>query len=290
MAVTAAQVKELRETTGLGMMDCKKALVETDGDMDAAIELLRKKAGAKASKKAGNIAAEGVVVMATEGNKAVILEANCQTDFVGRGEEFAALAQAAANAALATGVTDIAQLVNEKDENGLVLEERRAQLVAKLGENMTFRRVELIEAAGAIGTYSHGGQIGAVVALTGGDEALAKDVAMHVAASNPQFLNADAVDPAVLEKERNFLIEEAADSGKPREIIEKMVEGRVRKFLAEITLYGQGFVKDPDTTIEKLVKAAGTDVASYVRFQVGEGIEKKEENFAEEVAAQMKAV
>lgn len=288
MAVSAAQVKELREKTGLPMMECKKALVETDGDLDAAIKLLREKAGAKVDKKADRIAAEGVVALATAGGKAALVEVNSETDFVGQNEEFVAFAQEIADAVLASGTTDVAELAGVALASGPSVEERRTALVHKLGENMSVRRAQIVAASGPIAVYSHGGKIGSCIALEGGDEELAKKIAMHVAASAPQFISEADVDPAVVEAEKEIQIAKAQNEGKRKEIAEKMVVGRMRKFVAEITLYGQEFVMDPDLTVEKLVKNAGASVTSMVRFEVGEGIEKKEENFAEEVMAQVR--
>jgi len=285
-AITAKMVKELRETTGAGMMDCKKALAEVDGDMDAAIEFLRKKGMAGADKKAGRVAAEGRIAIVVSDNKqkAAIAEVNCETDFVAKGDEFKTFADEVAQIALERNVVDPEAILNEKMANGLTVDERRRELIAKIGENMTIRRLGELATTGLIGHYQHGEKIGVIVALEGGDEALARDVAMHIAATNPQALDADSLDPAVVEKERAFQIEQAQESGKPMEIIEKMIEGRMRKFLKEVTLVGQPFVKDPDQTIEKLLKANNAKVVDFIRFEVGEGIEKAESNFAEEVA------
>lgn len=287
MAVTASMVKELREMTGAGMMDCKKALNETDGNMDDAIEFLRKKGMAGADKKAGRVAAEGVIAIAISDDqkKAVIAEVNCETDFVAKGDEFKEFADEIAQIALATGNIDVDALMSEKMASGKTIDERRRELIAKIGENMAVRRLELIESNGMIGQYQHGEKIGVVVSMDGGDDALAKDIAMHVAAVNPSAVSSDDVDPAVLEKERNFQIEQAQSSGKPAEIIEKMIEGRMRKYLEEITLLGQPFVKDPDQKVEKLLKSSGASVSAFIRLEVGEGIEIEETNFADEVAA-----
>lgn len=287
MAITAAQVKELRERSGAAMMDCKRALQATDGDIEAALEKMRKDGQAKADKKAGRVAAEGVlkVAISEDGKKAVIIEYNCETDFVSKGDEFQSLAQTAADTALATGITDAAELLNQQ-AGGVTLDETRRNLIAKLGENMTLRRISSLESSGQVFSYLHGARIGVLVAVEGGGEELGKDIAMHVAASAPANVKADDVPAEVLDKEREILIAQAEGSGKPQEIIEKMVEGRVRKFLQEITLYGQPFVKDPDTTVEKLLSGAGASVSAFVRLEVGEGIEKEEVNFADEVAAQ----
>lgn len=292
MAITAAMVKELREITSAGMMDCKKALAETDGDMDAAIEFLRKKGMAGADKKAGRVAAEGVIAIAVSDDKkkAVIAEVNCETDFVAKGDEFKNFADEIAAIALANNTTDIDAIMASTMANGKTVDETRRELIAKIGENMALRRLELVETSGQIGQYQHGEKIGVVVDMTGGDESLARDVAMHVAAVKPTAVSADDLDPAVVEKERAFQIEQAQSSGKPMEIIEKMIEGRMRKFVGEITLLGQSFVKDPDQTVEKLLKSNSASVASFVRLEVGEGIEIEETNFADEVALAAKAV
>lgn len=289
MAISAALVKELRERSGAAMMDCKRALEATAGDVDAALEKMRKDGQAKADKKAGRVAAEGVLAVATsaDGKQAVMVEYNCETDFVSKGEPFQALAQTAAQTALATGLTD-AEALLQQQANGETLDETRRNLIVKLGENMSLRRVLSVSSAGAVHCYLHGSRIGVLVALEGGDETLGKDVAMHIAASSPQYVSADDVPEDQRIKEREILIAQAEGSGKPREIIEKMVEGRLRKYLQEITLYGQPFVKDPDTSVEKLLKAAGAKVTAFVRVEVGEGIEKEESNFADEVAAQAK--
>lgn len=291
MSITAGMVKELRETTGAGMMDCKKALAETNGDMEAAIEFLRKKGMAGADKKAGRVAAEGVIAIAVSDDKkkAAIAEVNCETDFVAKGHEFKDFANEVAQIALKTGSTDIEALYGETMANGKTIDERRRELIAKIGENMAVRRLELVETNGQIGQYQHGEKIGVVVDMTGGDESLSRDVAMHIAALKPTAVSADNVDQEVIEKERRFQIEQAQESGKPMEIIEKMIEGRMRKFLQEITLVGQSFVKNPDVTIEKLLKDNNASVAKFIRLEVGEGIEIEETNFADEVAAAAKA-
>lgn len=292
MAVTASMVKELREATGAGMMDCKKALAETDGKMEEAIEFLRKKGMAGADKKAGRTAAEGVIAIAVSDDKtkAAIVEVNCETDFVAKGDDFKAFADEIAAIVLATGTIDVDALMNEKMANGQSIDEKRREMIGKIGENMAVRRVELIESNGTIGKYQHGEKIGVVVAMKGGDDALVRDVAMHVAAANPSAISADDVDQEMLEKERKFQIEQAQDSGKPAEIIEKMIDGRMRKYLQDITLLGQAFVKDPDQTVEKLLKGSDASVSSFVRLEVGEGIEIEETNFADEVAAAAAAV
>ena len=288
MSITASMVKELRERTGAGMMECKKALVETSGDMDAAAEALRMSGQAKADKKAGRVAADGKVVITRDGSKAIIVEVNSETDFVAKDENFNAFADAVAVAALAGGTTDVKALASQPIGDGKSVEEARTELVAKVGENISVRRMSIVENTGPIGSYTHGARIGSVVALEGGDEDLARDIAMHVAAINPVCVDESGVPAETLERERRIFSEQAAESGKPPEIVEKMVTGRVAKFLKEVTLVGQPFVKDPDQTVGKLLKAAGATVSSFVRFEVGEGIEKKEDNFAEEVMAQVK--
>lgn len=292
MAVTASMVKELREMTGAGMMDCKKALGETDGNMEEAVEFLRKKGMAGADKKAGRTAAEGVIAIAISDDqkKAAIVEVNCETDFVAKGDEFKTFADEIAAIVLATGQVDIEALMGEKMANGQTIDEKRREMIGKIGENMAVRRIELVESNGTIGQYQHGEKIGVVVAMNGGDDALTRDVAMHIAAAKPAAISADDVDAEVLEKERKFQIEQAQDSGKPADIIEKMIEGRMRKYLQEITLLGQAFVKDPDQTVEKLLKASDASVTNFVRLEVGEGIEIEETNFADEVAAAAAAV
>ncbi len=285
MSITAAQVKELRERTGAGMMECKKALVETNGDMDAALEHLRKSGLAKADKKAGRVAAEGAIVHASEGARAVLVEVNCETDFVAKDNNFRSFAEEVAG--LALSAADIDALNGMAMSGGDSVEDTRQQLVAKIGENVQVRRLAHLDAGdGAIGTYIHGGRIGVMVALTGGDEDLARDIAMHVAALNPDYRDASDVPEDVLAKEREILIAQAADSGKPADIVEKMVTGRLNKRLAEITLTGQPFVKDGDITVGKLLKQKGASVSAFVRLEVGEGIEKEESDFAAEVMQQ----
>ena len=289
MSITASMVKELRERTGAGMMECKKALVETSGDMDAAAEALRTSGQAKADKKASRVAADGRVVIARDGDKAIIVEINSETDFVAKDENFSGFAETVTAAALASGTTDVAVLASQSLDDGRSVEEARTELVAKVGENISIRRISIVEHAGPIGFYTHGARIGAVVALEGGDEELARDIAMHVAAINPVCIDESGVPAETLETEKRIFSEQAAESGKPPEIVEKMVTGRIAKFLKEITLVGQPFVKDSDQTVGALLKGAGASVTAFVRFEVGEGIEKKEENFAEEVMAQVKS-
>ena len=288
MSISASMVKELRDRTGAGMMECKKALVETDGDMEAAVELLRKSGQAKADKKSSRVAADGRVVIKTDGLKAAIVEINSETDFVAKDENFVSFAEAVADAVLGSDLSDVDALASASLADGRTVEGARTDLVAKVGENISVRRFERLDAAENLGSYTHGARIGAVVSLDGGDAELARDIAMHVAASNPVCVDESGVPSETLERERRIFAEQAAESGKPPEIVEKMVTGRVAKFLKEITLLGQPFVKDPDTSVGKLLKGAGAEVKGFVRFEVGEGIEKKEENFAEEVMAQVR--
>ena len=288
MPITALMVKELRERTGAGMMECKKALVETDGDLDAAAEVLRKSGQAKADKKASRVAADGRVVIAADGNKAVIVEVNSETDFVAKDENFVAFAEAVTAAALTSATTDIEAFAAETLADGRSVEQARTELIAKVGEKISVRRFEVISSDSVIASYTHGARIGAVVALDGGDESLARDVAMHVAAMNPQYVGEADVPAEMLQREHRIETEKAQSSGKPPEIIEKMVTGRVNKFLKEITLLGQAFVKDDSVTVGKLLAAANATVSACVRFEVGEGIEKKEDNFVAEVMAQVK--
>ncbi|MCP5142163.1 MAG: elongation factor Ts [Chromatiales bacterium] len=287
MAITAALVKELRERTGAGMMECKKALVETNGDIEAAADLMRKTGLAKADKKAGRIAAEGLVAIATDGNRGVIAEVNCETDFVSKGDDFKAFVQGVADTALAARPADLDALL-AADLTGTSIEDTRKNLIAKIGENMSVRRFAEVTADTALGVYLHGTRIGVVVALSGGNEDLARDVAMHVAASNPMCIDESGIPAESLAKEREIVTAQAAESGKPENIVEKMVEGRMKKYVGEVTLIGQPFIKDPDTTVGKLLAAAKATVTSFVRYEVGEGIEKKQEDFAAEVMAQVK--
>jgi len=288
MSVTASMVKELRERTGAGMMECKKALMATSGDLDAAAEELRKSGQAKADKKSSRVAADGRVVVSKNGARAVIVEVNSETDFVAKDENFIAFAEAVATAALASGTSDVAAFASEAIDGANTVEEARTELVTKVGENISVRRISFVDGSGPIGFYTHGARIGAVVALDGGDESLARDIAMHIAATNPLCVDESGVPAETLDTERRIFSEQAEASGKPAEIIEKMVTGRIAKFLKEITLVGQPFVKDPDVSVGKLLKDAGASVSAFVRFEVGEGIEKKEDNFVEEVMAQVK--
>ena len=289
MSITAENVKQLRERTGAGMMECKKALVETGGDLDAAAELMRKQGLAKADKKAARVAAEGVVVIerASAGAAAAMVEVNCETDFVAREQDFRAFSSAVAQLALTERPASLEGLLAAQIGQESVDAVRRA-LVAKIGENIGVRRFTVLESVQHLGAYTHGSRIGALVALKGGTAELAHDLAMHVAASNPRYLSVQQVPQDVMAKEREILTEQARGEGKPPEIVAKMVEGRLRKSLGEVTLLGQPFVKDPDVTVEKLLKSAGAEVAGYVRFEVGAGIEKKQEDFVAEVMAQVK--
>jgi len=289
MSISASMVKELRERTGAGMMECKKALVETGGDIEAAVEHMRKQGLAKADKKAGRIAAEGLVAVSgtPDGKRAAIVEVNCETDFVAGGDDFQGFAKQVSELVLETKPADLDAL-RATPMDGATVEEARRALVAKIGENIGLRRYAVLESDGVVGSYVHGTRIGVLVALEGGDEGLARDLAMHIAASRPQYVDESGVPEAFLAKEREILIEQAAGEGKPAEIVAKMVEGRLRKQLAEITLVGQPFIKDPDTRVGKLLSDNGATVQAFVRYEVGEGIEKKEDNFVEEVMSQVR--
>ena len=291
MQITASMVKELRERTGSGMMECKKALQETDGNIDVAIENMRKSGLAKADKKAGRIAAEGRVVIdiSEDGKSAAVVEVNCETDFVSGGDEFLSFVKAVAKTALDNKPADIAELAEltlaGSDES---IEEVRKKMVAKIGENIQLRRFELLDSDDAtFGSYLHGTRMGVLVEMQNGSDELIKDIAMHIAASNPLCVSEAEVPAETLEKEKEILRAQALESGKPADIVEKMLTGRVRKYLAEITLLGQSFVKDPDKTVETLLSDAGATVVRFVRYEVGEGIEKKQEDFAAEVMAQV---
>jgi elongation factor Ts len=281
-------VKELRERTGAGMMECKNALVEAGGDMDAAVEAMRKAGLAKADKKASRVAAEGKVVQAlsADGKQAVMVEVNSETDFVAKDGNFNAFAEAVAQTALKAEPADIDALL-AADQDGATVEEARQALIAKIGENIQVRRFVRAETGGQLGAYVHGGKIGVLVDMEGGDAELAHDIALHIAAMNPEFIAEDDVPAEVMAKEKEILIAQAADSGKPAEIIEKMVSGRLRKHLAGITLLGQPFVKDGDLTVGKLLTQKNATVKGFQRLVVGEGIEKKQENFAQEVMQQV---
>jgi elongation factor Ts len=286
--VTADSVKQLRERTGAGMMECKKALVEARGDLDAAAEIMRKLGLAKADKKATRIAAEGRIAYAgsPDGRAGVLVEVNCETDFVARESDFVAFVEQVAQAALAGGA-DTPAAVLAQVAGGATLEDRRRALIARIGENISVRRLARLAAPTVLGSYLHGTRIGALVAMDGGDAALARDLAMHVAAINPAYLDATTIPAEQVAKEREILLAQASGEGKPAAIVEKMVEGRLRKFFAEITLVGQPFVKDPEVTVEKLLKQSSAKVTAFARLEVGAGIEKRQENFADEVMAQV---
>ena len=286
MAITASMVKELRETTGAGMMDAKKALTETDGDFEAAIDWLRTKGLAKAAKKSSRVAAEGLVAVAVKDGKGVAVEVNSETDFVAKNSDFQEMVGAIASAAL--GVSNTAELSNELIA-GKSVSDTITDNIAKIGENMTLRRMQTVQAEKVV-TYVHNsatqnmGQIGVLVAINGENSEFARQVAMHVAAANPQALSSGELDQSVVEREKHILTEQARESGKPEQVIEKMIQGRMKKFLAEVTLLGQDFVINPDLTVEAAAREAGVEIVSYVRMAVGEGIEKVEEDFAAEVA------
>jgi elongation factor Ts len=288
--ITAGMVKELRELTGLGMMECKKALTETAGDMKAAEELLRIKSGAKANKAASRVAAEGVVgsFISGDGHKGALVEVNCETDFVSKNEDFAAFAKALAQLVAEQGIEDLDALASVKLPSGQTVEETRQALIMKLGENIAPRRLVRAETSGKLTTYLHGTRIGVMVDSTGGDEQLGKDIAMHIAASKPVCVSRDQVPADLLENERKIFSAQAAESGKPADIIAKMVDGRIAKYLAEVTLMGQPFVKDPDQTVEKLLASKKASVSAFTMYIVGEGIEKKVVDYAAEVAAAAK--
>lgn len=288
MNITADAVKQLRERTGAGMMECKKALVESKGDLDAAAELMRKSGLAKADKKAARVAAEGTVAIERSGREASLVEVNCETDFVARSDEFQGFARDVAVAALKAAPSGLEELLLVS-HGGSTLDERRRALIAKIGENIAVRRFVRLSSPGPLGSYIHGTRIGSVISLQGGDDTLARDLAMHVAAANPAYIDVGDVPADQLDKEREILTEQTRGEKKPPDIIAKMVEGRLRKYLAEITLVGQPFVKDEDTTVDKLLKKAGAKVLKFARYEVGVGIEKKQDDFVGEVMAQVKA-
>jgi elongation factor Ts len=288
MAVTTALVKELRERTAAGMLDCKNALVEANGDIELAIENMRKNGQAKAAKKAGRIAAEGVILTKVANGVATMMEVNSETDFVARDEGFVKFGQQLIEVASANKINDMDTL-NNTEVDGVKVSELRDNLVAKIGENISPRRVVSVEGDN-LGAYVHSARIGVIAILQGGDEELAKDIAMHIAASSPQFVKPEDVPAEVVAKEKEIQLDIALQSGKPPEIAEKMVSGRMKKFTGEISLTGQPFIKDPSILVADLLKSKGADVINFVRFEVGEGIVKKEEDFAAEVAAQMAAV
>ncbi|KRS18274.1 translation elongation factor Ts [Roseovarius indicus] len=286
MAITAAMVKELRDSTGAGMMDAKKALTETDGDMDAAVDWLRTKGLAKAAKKSGRTAAEGLVAVKVDGGTGVAVEVNSETDFVAKNADFQKMVSDIAGVALT--VSDV-EALKEADMGGKKVNDVITDKVATIGENMSVRRMAKVDGQTVV-SYIHNaatdgmGKIGVLVALNGGDEAFGRQVAMHIAATNPAALDEASLDPAIVEKERQIQIDIARESGKPEQVIEKMIEGRMRKFMAEVTLLGQAFVINPDLTVAQAAKEAGAEIVGYVRLEVGEGIEKKDEDFAAEVA------
>lgn len=285
--ITASMVKELREMTGLGMMECKKALTEAQGDLKAAEDLLRIRSGAKASKAAGRIAAEGVVAswVSGDGQLGALVEVNCETDFVAKNEDFMAFARLAAERVAQQNPADVDSLVQQALPQGDSLESLRKALVMKLGENITVRRFERFQASGRLAQYLHGTRIGVMLDLVGGDDSLGRDLAMHVAASKPVCVSKDQVPSELLLKEREIYTAQAAESGKPADIVARMVEGRLVKYLAEVTLLGQPFVKNPDQSVEQLLKARQAQVTRFALMVVGEGLEKKIDNFAAEVAA-----
>ncbi len=287
--ITASMVKELREMTGLGMMECKKALAETAGDMKAAEDLLRIKSGAKASKAAGRIAAEGVIgiYISTDNRSGALVEVNCETDFVAKNDDILNFSKNLAELIATKNLIDVAVLNDALLPTGETVESTRKALVMKLGENISIRRCSRHTTQGRLASYLHGTKIGVIVDYTSDDEALGKDIAMHIAASKPMCVSKEQVSQDVLEHERQIFTAQAAESGKPANIIEKMVDGRIAKYLAEITLLGQPFVKDPEQTVEQLLEKKSTKINGFTMFVVGEGIEKKSENFAEEVKAQM---
>ncbi len=290
MSVSASEVMQLRARTGAGMMECKKFLVAAGGDMEQAILEMRKSGQAKADKKADRVAAEGAIVVASskDGKKAVMVEINSETDFVARDENFTKFAERVAETALETGVTDV-DVLSQQVMVGLndTIEEQRQQLVSKIGENIKLRRIEVLHSDGVVGCYLHGARIGVLLALSGTEEALAKDLAMHVAASKPLVVTREQVAQKDIDNEREVFLAQAKESGKPQEIIEKMIDGRIAKFVDEVSLVGQAFVKDPNKKVAQLLKEKNAVVHAFVRFEVGEGIEKKQDNFVEEVMAQV---
>ena len=289
MAITAALVKELRERTGAGMMDCKKALMETSADLEAAIDLMRASGAAKAAKKSGRVASEGLVCLTvSDDNKnAAILEVNSETDFVTKGSAFIDFVGALGILALKNKPESLEAFLSQTLSSGETVDEARQGIIAKIGENISVRRLQIVTTEnGVLGAYKHGERIAVLTVLSGTDGELAKDIAMHVAASKPECVSEDQLSSELVEREKAIFIEQAKESGKPDNIIEKMIVGRMKKFVNEVTLYGQAFVKDPDTTVGALVKSKGAEVESFIRYEVGEGMDKKEDNFVEEVMAQ----
>lgn len=291
MVISAALVMKLRERTGAGMMDCKSFLIAANGDIELAVAEMRKAGQAKADKKAGRIAAEGIIIVhrSVEGHSAVMLEINSETDFVARDENFSQFADQVARTALNSSVDTIEALsalpLVDSDQT---VEQARQQLITKIGENIKLRRMERLSCEGTIGAYMHSGRIGVMVALKGGDEVLAKEIAMHIAATRPLVINRDQVSAEAIETERDIFSAQARESGKPQEIIDKMIEGRINKFIDEVSLLGQPFVKDPNVKVEHILKDKKAEVVTFICFEVGEGIEKKVDNFVEEVMAQVR--
>ncbi|OGT45471.1 MAG: translation elongation factor Ts [Gammaproteobacteria bacterium RIFCSPHIGHO2_12_FULL_38_11] len=290
--ITASAVKELREVTGAGMMECKNALVEANGDMQLAIDNMRKKGGLKAAKRAGKIAAEGVIVVAanTDKTRACLIELNCETDFVARDASFKAFADSLSHAGLNANTNDVAILMTEKTVDGATCESTREALVLKIGENIQARRMITMSSTGCVGYYLHGDRIGVLVSLDKNHFDVAKDIAMHIAATNPLAIDASGISKEILDKEREIVTAQAATSGKPANIIEKMVDGRLQKFVQEVCLVHQPFVKNPDQTIEQLLKTVNAKIISFVRFEVGEGIEKPITDLAAEVSETLKGM
>ncbi len=286
--ITAAMVKDLRERTGAGIMECKKALVAAEGDPESAVEAMRKSGQAKADKKSSRTAAEGAAMIATGSQGTAMVEINSETDFVARDASFLAFANAIAQHIASTGSTDITALANETMDNGQTVEATRQALVAKIGENIQIRRATIMSNQHQVGCYNHGGRIGVIVEIEGGNDELAKDIAMHIAASSPMVVNPDDVPADVVAKEKEIFIAQSESSGKPMEIIEKMIQGRLRKFLEEVSLTGQDFVKDPSQKVADLLKTQQATVISFTRYLVGEGIEKEATDFAKEVMEQAK--
>jgi elongation factor Ts len=291
MSITAQQVKELRERTGAPMMKCKKFLTEVDGDIDAAVVAMRKADPAAADKRADKVAAEGVILvkLSADAKRAMIMEINCETDFVGRDVNFTTFADLVAQRAMDTNTLDVdaVMALTAADDSDATLDQMRQELVSKIGENIKLRRISLIESEGGIASYRHGDRIGVIVSTVPANDDLAKDIAMHIAASKPEVVSAEDMPKAVMDAEREIYMAQAKESGKPEAIIEKMVAGRVNKFLKENSLLGQSFVKDPTMSIADLLKSHAASVSAFVRFEVGEGVEKKVDNFAEEVMAQV---
>jgi elongation factor Ts len=288
MTVTAQLVKELREITGVGMMDCKKALSETDGDLEKAVEYLRKAGQAKADKKASRVAAEGKILISadTENNQHAILEINCETDFVAKDEKFNKFSESVLQALTRNSVSTVEEL-SGIEENGSTIDDERKKLIAEIGENISIRRFSFLNSNNTVGSYIHMGRIGVMVEVEGSqDEDLAKDLAMHIAANNPLYKDQNDVPAEELEKEKEILKAQALAEGKPEDIIEKMIQGRLNKYLEQITLYGQPFVKDPDIKVSKLLENAGASIKGFIRYELGEGIEKKKDDFVEEVKKQ----